>query len=209
MVSTCQATNVEACHLAQQAYCLALVPANFSDEKGDACIEAVAKAYADADLTGAELLAVTELGPPCDAIVRGPSGAGESCSSDRDCDGSEGYRCALRGGAANGTCQVPELVGAGQKCAALQQTCGDGFYCDGNNCIATKSLGESCSNDYECGSVARCESDASCAPKLALGDPCTSAADCASGVCYSINGQRSCVDRIRLSPAEALCDELR
>ena len=208
-ISACQAASAEACHLKQQAFCIGIVPVDFSDARGDACIKAVAAAYKDADLTGSELATVLELAAPCDAIVRGPAGLGEDCSTNRDCDGSKGYECVLHADNATGTCQVPELVGAGQKCAALQQTCGSGFYCDGKNCIAVKDVGESCSSDYECGELALCANDSSCTAKSAVGAACSIGAECSSGVCYEVNGQKSCVDRIRLSPAESLCENLR
>jgi hypothetical protein len=208
-VSACQAANAEACHLSQQAFCISLVPENFSDTRGDECIKAVGAAYKDADLTGAELATVLELGAPCDAILRGPRGVGEECSSTRDCDASKGYECVFHAGSSMGTCQVPELVGPGQKCAALQQTCGAGFYCDGKNCIAVKEAGESCSSSYECGELAICNNDSSCAAKLGVGESCSTGAECASGVCYEVAGEKSCADRIRLSPAESLCENLR
>jgi len=209
VISACQAASAEACHLRQQAACLQLVPQNFSDARGDACLKAVSAAYADADLDGAELANVLELAGPCGAIVRGPVGRGEACSTNRDCDASQGVVCVLRGGASEGTCQEPEVVGAGQKCAALQQICGDGFYCDGKNCIAAKELGDDCASSYECGQRALCGADSLCRAKLERGAPCVDSSQCLSGICYSINGQTSCVDRVRLAPAEALCDELR
>ncbi|MFZ5890673.1 MAG: hypothetical protein ACOY0T_06445 [Myxococcota bacterium] len=208
-VSACQAASAEACRLKQQAFCQALVPTDFSDAKGAACIKAVGDAYKDADLTGAELKTVLELGAPCNAIIRGPSGQGETCTGDRNCDATKGLSCVLRGGSTSGTCQVPELVGPGQRCSALQQVCGEGFYCDTKNCIAVKELGESCTSGYECGSAALCSNDGACVAKLALGMACNVADECASGVCYSVNGTKTCVDRIRLSPAEAICADLR
>ncbi|HET9932736.1 MAG TPA: hypothetical protein VFQ35_18660 [Polyangiaceae bacterium] len=207
-VSACQATSAEACHLKQQAFCLGLVPADFSDARGDACINAVGAAYKDADLTQAELSTVLELGEPCNAIVRGPKDVGEQCSTDRDCDGTKGVRCVFHGAATTGTCQVAQEVGAGQRCSALAQTCGEGFYCDGNNCIAVKETGDDCTTSYECGSLGLCN-DSVCAPKLAVGATCEDANQCASGICYSVNGQKTCADRIRLSPAESICENLR
>lgn len=207
-VSACQAASAESCHLKQQAFCLGLVPADFSDERGDACINAVAAAYKDADLTQAELATVLELGPPCSAIVKGSKDVGEACSADRDCDGPSGISCVFHGAAATGTCQKPQVISAGQKCAALAQTCEPGFYCDGNNCIAVKEPADPCTTSYECGDVGMC-SDGACVKKLGVGAACTDASECASGICYSVNGQKSCADRIRLSPAESICDDLR
>lgn len=207
-VAACQAATAEACHLKQQAFCLGLVPADFSDARGDACIKAVGAAYADADLTQAELSTVLELGPPCNAIVKGVKDVGEECENDRDCDGTQGASCVFHGGATSGTCQVPQEVGPGQKCTALAQTCGEGFYCDGSNCIAAKEVGDDCSTSYECGSTGMCSGSA-CVAKLAVGSTCTDASECASGICYDVNGTKKCTALIRLSPAESICENLR
>jgi hypothetical protein len=184
------------------------VPEAFSDRRADACLEAVAAAYSDADLTGDELATVLRLGPPCDAVVRGPQARGETCSENQDCDASNGFSCIKRG-SSTGTCQIAEVVGAGQKCEALQQTCGDGFYCNGANCIAVKSLGETCTGNDECGSAARCAANATCVARLAVGTACTQNDECTSGLCYALSGNSVCVDRIRLSPAEPVCENLR
>ena len=84
VVSACQATSAEACRLSQQAFCARLVPATFSDSAANACLTAVGDAYADADLTGAELKTVLELGPPCNRIVNGASTLGEACTTSRE-----------------------------------------------------------------------------------------------------------------------------
>jgi hypothetical protein len=209
IVSTCQAATPEACHLSQQQACEALVPADFSDKHADACIKAVGDAYSDLDLTGEELITVLQLGGPCSQIVKGPKIRGEACTDDRDCDESEGFRCVLRGDQTGGTCQIPELVSAGQKCTAPQQICDVGFYCDGRNCIATKEDGDECTNDYECGETANCATGNQCMPLLVVGATCVASEECASGLCYTVNGSSKCADRIRLSPAEPLCDKLR
>lgn len=185
------------------------MPRTFSDERADACLSAVEAAYADADLTGDELVTVLHLGPPCDAVVRGPQARGETCSENHDCDASNGFSCVKRGGSATGSCQVPELVGAGQKCEALQQTCGAGFYCNGENCIAAKDPGETCTSNDECGPTARCDTSSSCVARLAVGASCTQNEECASELCYMLGGSSTCVDRIRLSPAEPVCENLR
>lgn len=138
VVSACQAASAETCRLSQQAFCATLVPENFSDAAGDACLAAVGAAYADADLTGAELDTVLQLGPPCNRIVDGPSKLGETCTTSRDCEGSAGYQCIIKGGLSQGTCQIPAVVGAGLRCAAPQQVCMEDFYCDESNCIAAK-----------------------------------------------------------------------
>src|SRR5690242_14446502 len=73
VVSVCGATDAAACRLAQGRFCLDLVPeTGFVDDRADACIDAVKAAYADSDLTAAELATVLRLGPPCDRLVKGP-----------------------------------------------------------------------------------------------------------------------------------------
>lgn len=206
-VSACQ-TNAEACHLTQQRYCQLLVPMEFSDAHGDACIAAVGAAYADGDLTGTELSTVLQLGPPCDAVVRGLRGKGEPCVEDRDCDVSNGVHCVWHGQQPMGTCQVPEVVAPGNDCDAPQESCEAGYYCNGANCISTKEVGEPCVNDAECGADGRCAAS-SCVARLAVGISCSQDADCTSNLCYALSGGNVCVDRIRLSPAEPLCENLR
>src|SRR6185369_8359873 len=88
VISRCQAKNAEACHQSQQAFCADLVPEDFSDTEGDKCIEAVRKAYADAELKDKELATVLSLGGPCAQLIVGPKGEGDSCSKNQDCDQS-------------------------------------------------------------------------------------------------------------------------
>jgi hypothetical protein len=209
VVSACQATDAEACRLKQQGFCESLVPTNFSDAAGDACLAAVGAAYEDADLTGDELVTVLELGGDCGRIVDGPSGRGESCTNSRDCQGPAGYECVIKGGQSQGTCQIPELVGAGLRCAAAQQVCMPGFYCNGANCIAAKAVEEACANDEECGSEGWCAAGV-CAARLSVNEPCTASNQCSSALCYSFaSADSTCVDRLRLSRSEPVCANLR
>lgn len=209
VVSACQATSAETCRLTQQGFCMNLVPNTFSDESADACLAAVGAAYADADLTGDELATVLELGAPCNRVVGGAAGRGETCANDGDCSGSA-LECVIKGGQSAGTCQVPEAVGAGLKCAAAQQVCVPGFYCNGANCIEAKGEGETCTNDQECGADGWCGADGLCASRLAVNEACTSSNQCLSSLCYSFASvDRTCIDRLRLSRSEPVCADLR
>jgi hypothetical protein len=209
-VSACQATSAEACRLSQQAFCSSLVPATFSDSAADACLTAVGDAYADADLTGTELATVLELGPPCNRIVNGASKLGEACTTSRDCEGSAGYECVLKGEQTQGTCQKPEVVGAGLRCQAAQQVCMADFYCNGSNCIEAKLVGETCANDEECGSSGWCGPDNLCTARRAVNEPCADSKECLSELCFSFgSNDRVCVDRLRLSRSEPICLDLR
>jgi hypothetical protein len=208
VVSACQAADKDACKLGQQGFCQSIVPDSFSEDGIKGCLDAVGAAYADADLTGDELRVVLKLGGACGKLIVGPSGGGESCSSDLDCNGSDGFECVIKGGRSKGTCQVPEEVGAGKRCEALQQTCQSGFYCDGSNCIETKLEGEECTINEECGPEGTCV-DAECVPRLGVDSVCTQDDQCFSDLCYEFDDERTCTDRIRLSRSEPICEDLR
>ncbi len=207
-VTACQATQ-DTCRAAQQDYCQEVVPVTFSDARGDACIDAVGDAYSDADLTGTELDTVRRLGGGCSGIVTGTRALGQSCDTDNDCDRSNGVACVRRGGPAGGICQVPEEVGPGQPCSDPAQTCSTGFYCDGNNCIASKGAGQACQNDVECAPAGLCGPDDTCVTRRAVGAVCASDDECESGLCYEVAGESTCAELVRLSPAEDLCGDLR
>lgn len=212
VVSACQAKDAESCRVTQKAFCLDLVPKEYSSEKARECLDAVGAAYSDADLTGPELNTVLRLSSPCNKLIKGPAGNGESCAEDRQCNGPAGYSCILKGDATEGRCEIPETVGAGLRCSADAQVCDRGFFCDGSNCIAVKVAGEHCGNQVECGDAALCTSEGVCTARLAVGSPCTSDEQCLSNLCYELGGSGSgptCVDRLRLSPSEPVCQELR
>lgn len=208
-VTACQAADEEACRLSQQAYCEALVPTTFSDERGDDCIDAVEDAYDDGDLTSTEIAIVRRLDGACSRVVTGTRVEGQSCDTDSDCDRSNGVQCIRRGGARGGLCQVPELVGAGQACTDPEQTCPEGFFCDGSNCIAALESGAACQNNVQCEPGGYCSPADICVARLEVGSNCSTDEECVSQLCYAANGQRTCADLIRLSPAEDICSDLR
>jgi hypothetical protein len=206
VTSVCQ-TSLAQCQASQADSCRDWLPADFQDEGVDACLKAVSGAYADADLNAAELDVVWRLGAPCNGIVVAGAG-GDSCERDADCSGSAGLTCVLKDRAA-GTCERAEVVEAGFACDEPQQTCKEGFFCNGDNCIVAGELGDSCSNDNQCADGLLCE-DEHCETQLPVGTDCTTDRQCDSEICYEIDDdQRVCVDRIRLSPAEPACDSLK
>jgi hypothetical protein len=206
-VSRCQAADSAACKLSQTSFCLDLVPEGFEDTTGDACLRAVRSAYADGDLSAAELRTVLRLDAPCDRLVRGPAGEGETCDSDQDCATPDGFVCVLKGGATAGTCQQPDEVQPGTSCAAAQQVCSEGFYCNGANCIAHLAAGAACTSNEECGPAARCLAG-TCDARLTVRASCTSDDECISGVCFQFDDGQRCTDRLPLSPSEPICDDL-
>ena len=209
VVSACQAESAEACRLTQQAACQKVIPDGFVADNAEACLTAVGNAYQDADLNATELATVLRLGSPCDRLVRGPRGSGDSCKATSECDAVAGFSCVVKGSDSEGTCQQSRVVQPGFACDALPETCSDGFYCNGENCVAGKDTGSPCSTQQECGSAGYCATDGTCAERFAVRTECTADYECQSGLCFTFDAQRICVDAIRLSPTEPLCDELR
>lgn len=209
-VAACQAASAEDCRVSQASFCLNLVPDSFDDSRADECLRAVSRAYADADLSASELVTVLRLGEPCDRLVRGPRGAGETCETPADCDGPGGFTCVTKGNTAAGTCEIAEAVNAGLECTAAQHVCTDGFYCNGQNCIATLRAGAACQNQDQCGSENFCSVEGLCAERLAVNSPCTSDLQCLSGLCFTFGiDDQVCADNIRLSRSEPHCETLR
>ena len=100
----------------------------------------------------------------------------------------------------------PEVI----EIAAAVHEAGAFFYCDGANCIQAKTAGEACTNDEECGATGWCGADGSCAARLSVDAACTASNQCASDLCYTFSaGDQTCVDRLRLSRSEPVCENLR
>lgn len=208
VVSVCQAADAEACRQSQEDFCRTLVPDDFSDEHGAACIDAVESAYADGDLSGAELLTVRRLGEPCDRLGIGPKEQGESCEERADCDASGGFDCVIKSDAAQGVCEIPEIVAPGEDCDAAQQVCTAGFFCNGENCIAGMDIGDACERNEECGDEGYCDANGECAERFAVSEPCTDDAQCATGICYELEAEQVCTNRVVLSRSEPVCEDL-
>ncbi len=209
VISACQAASAEQCHEAQERFCRELVPQTFSDENGDACIGAVAAAYADADLRGDELAAVLALGGSCEAVIVGPKDEGEACTAPADCNLSLGFDCVMKADSAQGRCEIPEPVGAGRDCSAAHKTCPADFYCDGENCVEGNDEGDPCTIHDECGEAGFCNIDGECEARRSVDMACSDDIECRTGICYEFEGQEICTDRIILARSEPLCDELR
>jgi hypothetical protein len=204
VVSYCQAADAEACIDSQDEFCHDLVPDDFADSNGDACIEAVAKAYKDGNLNEDELAVVLRLGEPCNELIVGPAEEGERCQELNDCDTSSGLQCILKSDSDDGVCEIPEVVGGGEDCEADQKTCMPGFYCNGENCLAAKAVGRTCTIQAECDEDGFCD-EGMCVERLPVGSACNADHECSAGLCY----EGECTSNIRLGRSELLCDSLR
>lgn len=159
VVTACAAESDDACAATQKQFCLGLIPdGKYSPQSTDECLKAVEAAYSDAELDAEERDTVLHLQGPCALLVSGSAGKGASCMETGDCNTESGLVCVRKPGEGSGTCQEPEIVGAGFECTADNAVCEDGFYCDGENCIAKKGDGKPCSEDVPCKDEFKCES---------------------------------------------------
>ena len=208
VVSVCQAADAESCRQSQEDFCRTIAPESFAGDRSDMCIEAVAAAYADGDLSGSELLTVRLLAEPCHQLSRGTRGEGQSCMERNDCNSAAGFDCVKKSDRMSGTCEIPEMSGPGEDCEADQQICTTGFFCNGENCIAARDEGDPCMHHEEC-EDGFCDVDGACAARFDIGDPCDDDAQCGAGICYDFDGELVCANRIVLTRTEPICEDLR
>lgn len=216
VVMYCNVPKVEDCRSTQSDFCLGIIPENYASAHAQECLDAVRDAYADADLTSEEIPTVLRLATPCDRLSSGTSAEGESCDRDDDCDTSAGAICIRKLGAKKGTCGEPEEVPAGDPCDGPAQVCADGYFCNGENCVAYKNTGKACDGDYMCKPEDHCvipteEASGTCEKRADLSEECSSDDDCQSHYCdlAPSASQGLCASTLRLSTREPLCDNLR
>ena len=218
VVENCNANSVEDCKSAQSDFCRGILPESYSSKHAEECLDAVKAAYKDASLSPDDIAVVVKLGAPCDQLSKGTVDEGESCETNDECNTAAGLICVIKLGSAKGTCATLEEVDGGMACDGDDQVCADGFYCDGENCIAHKKTGKPCDSgaDYECTPEDHCvtatdATEGTCEPRLALNKPCASDAECASGYCAIPPGDTmgQCASTIVLSRLEPLCSNLR
>lgn len=210
VVSACSGggTEVDKCVAKQQSFCLAALsrPEQYSSDNAAACLDAVTTAYEDGKLSADEIQVVREFAAPCDQLIRGPGALGISCFEPFDCNTLEGLTCVNKPGQP-GTCQVPDVVQGGFTCTEPNQICAEGFYCDGQNCLARPGkVGDACDPDLKpCAADFNCAPDYTCQARGDLGAGCDTGIDCKSGVCAA----NLCVQEVILSISEPLCQYLR
>lgn len=184
VIDACAATGAEACRESQQEHCLSLVSADaYRQSSAKACLDTVRAALADARLTA------EEVGP----VLRGEGACSFSCVETAD-----------------GKCVEPTVVGGGEECSGEDVVCGEGFYCDGENCLARRAVGRDCSEEIPCREELRCVGEAgaqTCEERIADGEACESDEECQSGICG--RGTNLCAARITLSDAEPVCSLFR
>jgi hypothetical protein len=200
---------VQECRQTQSEFCRSLVSSSVDPRAGNDCLATVANAYRDADLRGDELAVVLRLGGPCAGVAKGASRAGEACNEASDCDLGRSYDCVRKADGTGGTCQIPQVSEPGRDCHAVQETCSEGFFCDGENCIETLAAGDPCTIHEQCGADGYCDDSGQCAARKDVNDTCQDDIECARGVCSEFGDSHVCTDRVVLSRADPLCANLR
>ncbi len=230
VVNLCSAASKNDCIETQQSFCESLIPEDkYSPKTALDCLGAVEDAYKDGVLTADERDTVMALANACDKILSGPGTAGKSCAADSDCNRDEELAC-IKKNSATGKCQVPTSppVGGGFSCSAEEAVCTDGFYCDGDNCLAEKTQGDDCSAILPCDAASHCldadgklvavgssadggAAKGTCVARKAVGGSCTTDDDCTSRICSPKAGSTSgvCSSQISLSPSDQVCTNLQ
>jgi hypothetical protein len=229
VVQSCSAESANACIESQRAFCETLIPdGKYSELTARDCLAAVEAAYGDGILTANERDTVRQLGNECDHILSGSGTAGKSCVVDSDCDRDEDLACVKKTSTI-GKCEKPpdKPIGGGHDCSPLEAVCEDGFYCDGSNCLAAKSVDDPCSATIPCDSASRCldaddnvvgasGADAGaamgiCRARKAVGNGCTGDDDCTTRICTPKAGSTDgvCSKQVVLSPADPICSDLQ
>jgi hypothetical protein len=203
----------------QSTYCLNLVPTGYTSVNAETCVKAVERAYRDAELDAEELKLVQRLAAECSQLVDGGRPEGDDCTLTTECDTVAGYICIVKLGNELGSCQVPNVVGAGFACDEANVLCEDGFYCNGENCIASKfEPGDedvACSHDEECIPSGYCEiepeeTEGLCRTRLGSSNTshCTRDDQCESDFCFLTAANPYCTSKVVLTGESSVCSSL-
>ena len=100
-------------------------------------------------------------------------------------------------------------VSGGGKCTDPAAVCADGFYCNGQNCVAGAELGGSCVGE-PCIQSLDCVAG-TCSAKVADFHDCKANAECESGLCDVPRSASvgTCVSELALSLTSGSCVLLR
>lgn len=213
-VLRCKAKDRAACLAARRAACKAAVPQGVKlvPPRADACVAAVGSAYADAKLSSEERAAIDAA--CARGLFAGPFGPRARCTTDVDCDASQGLECVRAWGAPDGKCLVPVLVGAAGACGGEADRCPADAYCDGTTkvCAARHAEGQQCQDGYSaCAAGLVCVGSGPfggrCLAKAVIGEQCAQDAECASGICEkpAKAAVGNCADVVDLSPLSDAC----
>jgi len=214
VLAKCRATDRASCVASRTKLCRSTVPqgATYVPRVGERCVKTVLDAYADAQLSGTELVAIERT---CGTqMFAGPGDARATCTVDLDCDGSRGLECTRAWNADSGKCLRPIAVGPGASCAGEADRCPADFYCEQRSmiCEPRPAAEEPCQPGYmPCVESATCVGSGPfggvCRAKLALGEACRYDSDCSDHACERPMGSPNgtCAAVLAMSTLSDVC----
>jgi hypothetical protein len=170
--------SVDACKAKQVSLCSAAASAATSQGRAyksgvvQDCLDKINEVYGDMAIH-ATPTTEADATDVCDRVFRGSKAAMTPCANTFECDGS--LIC-------DGVCSTKEVVGLMGGCGNAGQVCDDATFCTplgGKNfCVAKKVEGDICDAVMSpCIAADRCVNH--CIPKVTVGQPCSSDAECA------------------------------
>jgi hypothetical protein len=200
------------CRESQKIVCEDRLPFGYSSKYARECLDYVRDAYEDSVLTPEELDVMEDLTGECGRLIAGFSEEGDSCTEDTDCDTVAGYACVIKPQQTEGTCQIPEESGPGERCTSAESVCSEGSFCDGSNCLAQQPEGETCEVNAGCEPPLRCliaegEIEGVCTRRIAAGEACVTDDECETDLC--VGAEPKCLTQVRLTGESVLCQELQ
>lgn len=208
-------TTEDECVIARRGqFCAQTAPAGakYRPTEAEKCLAAVQAAYADDKYTAAEKAAEQEA---CALLWGGGGGEGATCRADHQCDLDEDLRCVIGTNQFEGKCYLPEEKEPGQSCEAANAICSEGNFCTDSEphvCANQREEGMSCSPVLPCKDGLRCvgeEGSAVCEAKYTVATECQEDSDCQSDMCSQVGSVSKCVESVRFSANEPICEDFR
>jgi hypothetical protein len=185
--STCQFDPM-ACQTYQAGQCTANAATSetatrqYNSSKVPACIAALNNAYGNGQ-TAVSAATLTTINATCSDVFVGSATEGQPCSSNYDCADSTQICAAAPGQPSTCAKATPKDLNAA--CADPGDQCPANAYCQPgvgtSKCVMAATQGMSCSATTPCDANDRCVGGV-CEPLATLGNPCSTTADCSSGL---------------------------
>ena len=184
VLSPCCPLDEDTCRSSMKAYCMAGDSTAsesglaFDASAADECVASIPQFFQDCEHRAADAPEYKEAQAVCNAVWRGASPTGTTCTSDGSCAPVQGAGvvCAQQPDGARVCASVPYLD-AGDECEdVLAGVCAQDLYCNG------------------------AASPPSCQPLKPVDSPCSESAECATGWCED---ERTC-QQVRLAQTCAI-----
>lgn len=165
------------------------------EDHSDRCVGRVIEAY-NPETGGWEETAVCQRNQRClsGECVELPTGFGESCEDEEDCEHDEL-------GCRESTCTTAPPSEAGGRCNGSEE-CQDELVCTRRGVCQAGTEGDGCGSEEDCSEAHYCGTTEQCQPNRNLGEVCGPDAQCASGNC---SNDHCAPDGFSYIPAGTFC----